>query len=147
MLCSRLEAAVTALQASGCYLQAIARKYYVAYTTAKYVAIVHGVSAVHARNKGNFQSQDFRHNEMADLVRSLYTGLRRGTVVDVGDCHGITEAKLSDGEAWRIIEVLQADRKLADYGPGTTQEPYSEQQAKERLKKAQTLTEDLRKLL
>lgn len=128
-------------------MQAIARKYYIAYTTAKFVAVRHGVFATHFNNKGNFQSQDFRHNELADLVRSLYTGMKKGTITDVGDSEGLVGAALTDAEAWRTIEALQTDRKLADYGPGTTQEPYSEQQAKERLKKAQTLTEDLRKLL
>jgi len=47
----------------------------------------------------------------------------------------------------RYADWLQRDRKDADYGPTDVLEPYSEQEADQRLNWASMLVEDLRKLL
>ena len=47
----------------------------------------------------------------------------------------------------RYVNVLQKDRKYADYGHGTVPEPYDVPTADERLTWANLLVEDLRTLL
>jgi hypothetical protein len=144
---ARLEAAVATLRANGCLLQALARKYYVVYITATYAAVVNGLEVTHSDGRRSFASQKFHHNEMADVIRSLYTGHKRGTVTNTGACPGIVGANLSDGDAWRFVEVLQQARKIADYGPGEVLEPFTEAQVDERLQKAAAMVEDLRKII
>jgi len=45
------------------------------------------------------------------------------------------------------VDILQRDRKDADYGPTDALEPYTEEQADERLKWANLLVEDLMTIL
>jgi hypothetical protein len=54
---------------------------------------------------------------------------------------------LTDAEAVRYANTLQKDRKRADYGYGTTPEPYDVALADQRLALAAGLIEDLRTLL
>jgi hypothetical protein len=54
---------------------------------------------------------------------------------------------LTDGEAVRYADVLQVDRKRADYGYGNVPEPYDVATVDERLAWANHLIEDLRTLL
>jgi hypothetical protein len=61
---------------------------------------------------------------------------------------GVTRiGRLTDAEALRYADILQSDRKRADYGFGTTPEPYTASTADERLAWASHLIEDLRTLL
>lgn len=55
--------------------------------------------------------------------------------------------RLSDRQAIRYVDILQRDRKDADYGPTDALEPYTEEQADERLKWANLLVEDLMTIL
>jgi hypothetical protein len=54
---------------------------------------------------------------------------------------------LTDAEAVRYVNVLQKDRKYADYGHGTAPEPYDVPIVDERLAWANRLVEDLKTLL
>jgi hypothetical protein len=54
---------------------------------------------------------------------------------------------LTDDKALRYAELLQVDRKRADYGYGTMPEPYDAATVDERLAWANHLIEDLRTLL
>jgi len=54
---------------------------------------------------------------------------------------------LTDGEAVRYANVLQIDRKRADYGYGTTPEPYPVTITDERIAWAKHLVVDLKTLL
>ena len=61
---------------------------------------------------------------------------------------GVTRTgRLTDAEAFRYADTLQNDRKRADYGYGTTPEPYHVALVDERLAWANHLIEDLRSLL
>lgn len=54
---------------------------------------------------------------------------------------------MTDDKALRYAELLQVDRKRADYGYGTVPEPYDATMVDERLAWANHLIEDLRTLL
>lgn len=54
---------------------------------------------------------------------------------------------MTDAQAFRYVETLQKDRKRADYGYGTTPEPYHVTVVDERLASAKHLVEDLSTLL
>jgi hypothetical protein len=54
---------------------------------------------------------------------------------------------LTEAEAVQYADVLQNDRKRADYGYGTVPEPYGVTLADERLALANRLIEDLATLL
>jgi hypothetical protein len=54
---------------------------------------------------------------------------------------------LSDQQAYAYADLLQKDRKHADYGLGTVVEPYDVATTDERLAWANRLVEDLRTLL
>jgi hypothetical protein len=61
---------------------------------------------------------------------------------------GVTRAgRLTDTEAVRYRNVLQKDRKYADYGRGTAPEPYDVSTVDEHLTWANRLVEDLKTLL
>ena len=61
---------------------------------------------------------------------------------------GVTRAgRLTDAEAVRYADILQIDRKRADYGYGKTPEPYDVTTTDEHLGWAKRLVEDLRTLL
>jgi hypothetical protein len=61
---------------------------------------------------------------------------------------GVTRSgRLTDAEAARYVNILQNDRKRADYGYGTTPEPYDMDLVDERLSLANHLVDDLRTLL
>jgi len=61
---------------------------------------------------------------------------------------GVTRSgRLTDAQAVRYADVLQQDRKYADYGYGATPEPYDVIITNERLAWANHLVEDLRTLL
>lgn len=142
----RLEKAVVELRSSGSLLQAIARAYYVVHATATYVAAKYGVTVAHRRHGEEVESDDFTHNAIPDVVRVLYSGNKSGKV-SPGSTPGIGSGRISDAQAVRYAESLQRDRKDADYGPTEALEPYSEEQADQRLIWANILVEDLRKLL
>ena len=142
----RLQIAIDALLKAGCYLHAIARAYSQVHLTAEYAAFLSDMT-IERRRQGESQYQsDYSHNEMADVIRSLYDGQRHGKVVP-GTGSGITSSTYTPIEAAKKMDQLQRDRKDADYGPTAVLEPYTADQAGERLKWAKTLVEDLRRLI
>jgi hypothetical protein len=143
----RQERAVVDLRAGGSLLHAVARAYYLVYVTASYVATVHGVTATHVRQgKVVTEADDFSHNTIPDVVEALYSGNKRGRV-SPGSTPGIGAGNFTDREAAKKADLLQRDRKDADYGPTLVPEPYSPNQADERIRWAHMLVGDLRKLL
>lgn len=65
-----------------------------------------------------------------------------------GEALGVTrKGRLTDAEATRYVNVLQNDRKYADYGHGTAPEPYDVPTVDERLAWAIRLVEDLKTLI
>jgi hypothetical protein len=142
-LAQRLEKAATVLRAGDSRLQAIARRYYLAYSYALQAAEKHGV-----RFRRGVVAADRRltHQALPNVVRALYTSRNSGPVLGGGP--GITRAgRLSDEQAYAYADILQKDRKRADYGYGTVPEPYGVTTADERLAWANRLVEDLRTLL
>ncbi|HEX3466698.1 MAG TPA: hypothetical protein VHT05_01205 [Candidatus Elarobacter sp.] len=143
-LLMRLETASQVLRERGCLLQAIARRYYVVYTIANQAATRYGV-----RFRRGAQDDDDRqvtHSSIPDIVRALYTGQNSGPVFGGGP--GIARSgRLSDADAFRYVQYLQQDRKHADYGHGTTPEPYAVEKADRHLDWANHLIEDLKTLL
>lgn len=83
---------------------------------------------------------------MSDVVRVLYTGNRSGSV-GPGSHSGIVGARLHEREAARYVNQLHLDRLRADYGPTDSAEPYTAEQADERLHWANLLILDVRKLV
>jgi hypothetical protein len=73
-----------------------------------------------------------------DIIAIAHTFGKRNSAVVV---------RLTDAEAVRDVEILQADRKRADYGYGAVPEPYDVMIVNERLAWANQLIEDLRTLL
>jgi hypothetical protein len=142
----RLEKAVGELRSAGSLLHAIARAYYVVHATATYAAAKYGVTIAHRRHGEEIESDDFTHNAIPDVVRVLYSGNKSGRV-SPGSTPGIGSGRVGDAQAVRYAESLQRDRKDADYGPTEALEPYTEEQADQRLTWANILVEDLRKLL
>jgi hypothetical protein len=142
----RLEKAVVELRSAGSLLHAIARAYYVVHATATYAAAKYGVTISHRRHGEEIESDDFTHNAIPDVVRVLYSGNKSGRV-SPGSTPGIGFGRVGDAQAVRYAESLQRDRKDADYGPTEALEPYTEEQADQRLIWANILVEDLRKLL
>ena len=142
----RLEKAIVELRSAGSLLQAIARAYYVVHATATYAAARYGVTVTHRRHGQEIESDEFTHNAIPDVVRVLYTGNKSGRVT-AGSTPGIGSGHLGHGQAMRYADWLQRDRKDADYGPTDVLEPYTEQEADQRLNWASMLVEDLRKLL
>jgi hypothetical protein len=142
----RLEKAVRDLRSAGSLLQAIARAYYIVHATATYAAARYGVTVTHFRQGREAESGDFTHNSIPDVVRALYSGNKSGRA-SPGSTPGIGSGHVGDIQAMRYTELLQRDRKDADYGPTDVLEPYTRRQADERLTWANMLVEDLRKLL
>lgn len=142
---ARIERAVTDLRAGGSRLHAVARAYYLVHVTATFAGHYYGL-AVHVRRDGQpTEIAEFSHNMMPDVVAALYRGSRSGAVLP-GSTPGIAGV-LTDAQAIRYTDMLQTDRKAADYGPTDAAEPYDDDQTDERLKWAKTLSEDLRKIL
>ena len=135
-----------ALRERGCLLQAIARRYYLVYTVATYCAANCGITVVRRRSEALMECDQFTHNELPDVVRALYTGLRSGNV-GPGRHAGLVGAVLNVREAVRYVQDLQWDRKDADYGYLEKIEVYDTAQADRRLNWANGLVADLRKLL
>jgi hypothetical protein len=143
-LTTRLERAADILRAGDSRLQAIARRYYLVYTYAAQAAEKHGVRF----RRGSDVDDDRRltHQALPNIVRALYTSQNSGAVIGGGP--GITRAgRLGDHAAYRYADMLQKDRKYADYGHGTEAEPYDITTVDERLRWANHLVEDLRTLL
>ena len=136
----RLEKAVVDLRSAGSLLQAIARAYYVVHATATYAAAKYNVTVAHRRHGEEVESDDFTHNAIPDVVRVLYSGNKSGKV-SPGSTPGIGSGRIGDAQAVRYAESLQRDRKDADYGPTEALEPYSEEQADQRLRWAKILVE------
>jgi hypothetical protein len=65
--------------------------------------------------------------EIPGLVHALYSGQRYNKVIP-GTGTGITSANWAPAEAARKTDLLQRDRKDADYGPTAVAEPYTEAQ-------------------
>lgn len=145
-LCERLERASRALRERGCFLQSIARRYYVIHATATYLAAKFGVVPARNREGERVEDERFSHNELPDVVGVLYTGLRRGGI-DPGTHAGIVGAALHKREAERYVDALQRDRKHADYGRIRDVEPYRAAEADRRLRWADDVISDLRLLL
>lgn len=91
-------------------------------------------------------SNQFSHRAMPDVVRALYTGNRSGNV-GPGSHSGIVGARLHEQVAARYAHRLYLDRLRADYGPTETAELYDADETDERLRWANLLIFDLRKLL
>ena len=87
-----------------------------------------------------------RHQALPNIVRALYTGQNRGAVLGSGPRRD-SDWRLTDAKALEYVNVLQKDRKYADYGHGTTAEPYGVRIVDERLAWAHRLVEDLSTLL
>jgi hypothetical protein len=143
----RLERAINVLRDNGCYMQAVARAYYIVHSIAVFAADEYQVEVIHRRQGESFFEGKFSHNETVDLVKALYSGQNSGNV-KAGNATGvITSPKMSPADAARRTNALQKVRKLADYGPTNVLEPFSEVQVDEYLAWANDLTEDIRKLL
>jgi hypothetical protein len=144
---ARLEKAVADLRSGGSLLHAIARAYYLVYVTASYAATNHGVVVTHTRvGQQGVERDDFTHNAMADVVQALYSGNKAGRV-SPGGTPGIGNGRFTEREAAKRVDLLQRDRKAADYGPTNVSEPYTLAEADERLQWANCLVEDLERLL
>ena len=139
---ARLEKAVSELRAGGSFLQAIARAYYIVHATVAYAAAKHGITIVHTRQGHEVEEDVFTHNSIPDVLKALYTGNKSGRVRP-GSTPGIGSGKLSARTAERFVDMLQRDRKYADYGPTRVLEPYSESVAGERLDWAHLIVQDL----
>jgi hypothetical protein len=92
------------------------------------------------------QSNQFSHDAMPDVIRALYTGNRSGGV-GPGSHPGIVGARLHAREAFRYTYWLYRDRLRADYGPTESAEPYGADETDERLRWANLLISDVRKLV
>ena len=92
------------------------------------------------------RSNQFSHGAIPDVVRALYTGNRSGRI-GPGSHSGIVGARLHEREAFRYADRLYLDRLRADYGPTETAELYDADETDERLRWANLLISDLRKLL
>jgi hypothetical protein len=146
-LCDRLESAATALRERGCFLQAVARRYYLVYTVATHAAALCGITVTQRRRAGEvIESSRFSHRAIPDVVHALYTGNRSGSV-GPGRHSGIVGARLHEREAARYANRLYIDRLRADYGPTETAEPYDADETDERLRWANLLISDLRKFV
>ena len=144
---TRQEKAVADLRKGGSFLHAIARAYYLVYVTASYAASRHGVVVTHSRGgQESLEKDDFSHNSLPDVVQALYSGNKHGRV-SPGSTPGVGDGCFTDRDAAKKSDLLQRDRKDADYGPTMVAEPYSGTEADERLEWAKMLVEDLRKLL
>lgn len=143
-LTARLETASAVLRRGGCLLQAIARRYYLVYTIACRAAGRHGVTF--RRGAIPDDGRPVSHQSLPDIVRALYTGMNSGPVIGGGP--GIVRTgRFTDYEAFFYTNLLQKDRKYADYGHGTVPEPYDAAKADRHLELANHLIEDLRTLL
>jgi hypothetical protein len=146
-LCERLERAANALRDNGCFLQAVARRYYLVYTVATRAAAHCGITVTQRAQAGAVvQSSQFSHRAISDVVKALYTGRRSGNV-GPGNHSGIIGARLGDREAARYADWLHRDRILADYGPTDTTEFFDAGQADERFQWANSIVHDLRALI
>lgn len=144
---TRLERAVADLRSGSSLLQAVARAYYLVYATASYAATVHGLTVSHSRyGQEGVERDDFTHNAMPDVVQALYSGNKHGRV-SPGGTPGIAGGHFNEREAAKRVDLLQRDRKDADYGPTNVDEPYSPDEADERIAWANKLLEDLGRLL
>lgn len=143
-LTERLEKASVVLRNGGALLQSIARRYYLVYTYAVQAAEKFDVSM--RRGTEADGERRMSHQALPNLVLALYTAKNSGPVLGGGP--GITRnGRLPDGLAFRYANLLQRDRKYADYGYVTVLEPYDVAAADERLDWANRLLDDLRSLL
>jgi hypothetical protein len=142
----RLSGAVRVLRNNRCYLQAIARAYYIVYCTAVFVAEAFDVRVAHPHMGASLYEGTFSHNEAVDLVKALYDGQNSGNV-EAGNAPGITGARLTPPDAAKKTNALQKARKLADYGPTNVVEPFSRSETDEYLAWADDISRDLRRLL
>ncbi|HEV2737804.1 MAG TPA: hypothetical protein VGU66_04405 [Candidatus Elarobacter sp.] len=143
-LTDRLDNGATVLQGGGALLQAIARRYYLVYAYAAQAAEKHGVGF----RRGTLANEDRRmsHQVLPDVVLALYAARNSGPVLGGGP--GIIRtSRLDDRTAYRYVDLLQKDRKFADYGGVSVREPYDVVTAEERLGWANHLVEDLRSLI
>jgi hypothetical protein len=143
----RLEHARDTLRAGNCRLQSVARAYYIVFVTASFAAKTYDVRATHWRDRKRVTNQDFRHNDLPDVVYALYCGGKRGNISDPGGSPGIGSGNYKEHEAYRNADALYQMRILADYGPTTVPEPYTAAEAEMLMETANKLTEDLERLL
>ncbi|MDB5070680.1 MAG: hypothetical protein JWM87_1791 [Candidatus Eremiobacteraeota bacterium] len=113
--CERLERASTALRDRGCFLQAIARRYYVLYTVATYLTAKYGITAIHRREKDPRKADRIRHDELPDFIRALYTGRKSGNI-SPGSHFGVLDPTLTEHQAVSYAAKLQQDSVMPDYG-------------------------------
>lgn len=143
-LAERLDKASDVLRNGGSLLQSIARRYYLVYTYAVHAAEKYDLNL--RRGVEKHGERRMSHQALPDLVLALYTARNSGPVLGGGP--GITrDGRLPDGLAFRYVNLLQRDRKYADYGYATVLEPYDAAAADERLDWANHLLEDLRSIL
>jgi hypothetical protein len=143
-LVTRLDRASTVLKDQGCLMQSLARRYYLVFTHVVQAAEKHGV----VFREGSKENPERRttHDSLWNFVRALYTGQNSGPVLGGGP--GIAHAgALSDRDATSYTNVLQKDRKYADYGYTDLVEPYDRKTFDEHMGWADKLVEDLRTLL
>ena len=67
----RFKMAMNVLRDNGCYLQAIARAYYLVHSVAAFVSDQYQVEAIHRRHGESVYEGRFSHNETVDLVKAL----------------------------------------------------------------------------
>ena len=145
-LCERLVRASIALRDRGCLMQAIARRYYVVYTIATYLAAKYGITARRRREAATREAERYHHEDIPDIVRALYTGTRSGKMSH-GTHSGVLGAVLTEHQAFVHAADLQRVRTLADYGYTDRLELYNADEANGYLANANHLIADLRTLL
>jgi hypothetical protein len=116
------------------------------YHLACFLAFATGMRVTHRWSKT--PEIDYRHEEVEDIVLSLYTGMRTSTsyVSVVGSTKGIGASKLSDRDIWAKVHALRAARIAADY-LGGGKEPLGQADADDLIQDADTILGDLRGLL
>jgi hypothetical protein len=147
-VCQRLDEAATALYAAGAYSQAAARRYYLVYHIACFVAHQTGLQVTHRYDRRAVPSMDYRHEELPDIVLSLYTMTRTSwsAVTVVGGTAGIGGGLVTDRDIWTKVEKLKARRIAADY-LGGGKEPLTKDAADALIADANAIVQDLRGLL
>jgi hypothetical protein len=127
-------------------MQAIARRYYVVYTIATYLAAKYGITAKRRREADDREAERYHHEDIPDIVRALYTGRRSGKMSHATHS-GVLSAILTEHQAFVHAADLQRVRTLADYGYTERLELYDADEADGHLTNAKNLITDLRTLL
>jgi hypothetical protein len=127
-------------------MQAIARRYYVMYTIATYLAAKYGITAKRRRESEKHEVERYHHEDIPDIVRALYTGTRSGKISH-GTHSGVLGAVRTEHQAFAHAAELQRVRTRADYGYTERLELYDADEADTYIAHANHLIADLRTLL